>query len=204
MWEDQAWRGRQRRRGGTRLPSEQANMMGGGAAERTTVLSARGIRPMSQAPKDTRSAAQKALDAASSIESFMHEGYVPNPEDEAIHQRVERGEITTEEAIAILRERALEQDRKALARNDGKERRVPRRFTRSYVGTLPLVTLDDFQRALCKTLEFYRIYRVRGCIGWIRAMMILDRVVVDLIQIVVKAMCQVCVAADADFSYDLS
>ena len=35
---------------------------------------------------------------------------------EAIHQRAERGEITTEEAIAIFRERALERERKALAR----------------------------------------------------------------------------------------
>jgi hypothetical protein len=46
----------------------------------------------------------------------MHEGYVPNPEDEAIHQRAERGEITTEEAIVIFRERALERERRALAR----------------------------------------------------------------------------------------
>ncbi len=46
----------------------------------------------------------------------MHEGYVPNPEDEAIHQQAERGEITTEELIAIFRERALERERKTLAR----------------------------------------------------------------------------------------
>jgi hypothetical protein len=71
---------------------------------------------MSQAPKDTRSAAQKARDTASIIGSLMHEGYVPNPEDEAIHQQAERGEITTEEAIAIFREDALERERKALAR----------------------------------------------------------------------------------------
>jgi hypothetical protein len=71
---------------------------------------------MSQAPKDTRSAARKARDTASIIGSLTHEGYVPNPEDEAIHQQAERGEITTEEAIAIFRERALEQERKALAR----------------------------------------------------------------------------------------
>jgi hypothetical protein len=45
----------------------------------------------------------------------MHEGYNPNPNDEAIHQRAERGEITPEEAIAIFRECALEQERKALA-----------------------------------------------------------------------------------------
>jgi hypothetical protein len=46
--------------------------------------------------------------------------YVPNPEDEAIHQRAERGEITTEEAIAIFRERALERERQALARKHPK------------------------------------------------------------------------------------
>jgi hypothetical protein len=71
---------------------------------------------MSQAPKDTRSAAQKARDTAGIIGSFRHEGYVPNPEDEAIHQRAERGEITTEEAIEMFRELALERERKALAR----------------------------------------------------------------------------------------
>jgi len=71
---------------------------------------------MSEAPKDTRSAAEKARDTAGIIGSFMHEGYVPNPEDEAIHQRAERGEITTEEVIAIFRERALERQREALAR----------------------------------------------------------------------------------------
>jgi Antitoxin VbhA len=47
---------------------------------------------------------------------LIHEGYVPNPEDEAIHQRAERGEITSEEAIAIFRARALERERMALAR----------------------------------------------------------------------------------------
>lgn len=71
---------------------------------------------MSQAPKDTRSAAQKARDTAGIVGNLKHEGYVPNPEDEAIHQRAERGEITTEEAIAIFRERALERERKALTR----------------------------------------------------------------------------------------
>jgi hypothetical protein len=50
------------------------------------------------------------------IGSFKHEGYVPNPEDEAIHQRTERSEITTEEAIAIFCERAIERQRKALER----------------------------------------------------------------------------------------
>jgi hypothetical protein len=71
---------------------------------------------MSQAPKDTRSAAQKARDTAGIIGSLMHEGYVPNQEDEAIHHQAERGEITSEEAIAIFRGRALERERKALAR----------------------------------------------------------------------------------------
>ena len=71
---------------------------------------------MSQAPKDTRTPAEKARDTAGIIGSLMHEGYVSNPEDEAIHQMAERGEITTEEVIAIFRERALERERKPLAR----------------------------------------------------------------------------------------
>jgi hypothetical protein len=74
------------------------------------------VQTMGQTPKDTRTSAEKARDTAGIIGSFMHEGYVPNPEDEAIHKRAERGEITTEEAIAIFRERALGQERKALAR----------------------------------------------------------------------------------------
>jgi len=37
---------------------------------------------MSQAPKDTRTPAEKARDTAGIIGSFKHEGYVPNPEDE--------------------------------------------------------------------------------------------------------------------------
>jgi hypothetical protein len=77
---------------------------------------------MSQAPKDTRSAAQKARDTAGIVGSFKHEGYVPTPETEAIHQRTERGEITTEEVIAIFRERALEPQRKArVVTEKGKE-----------------------------------------------------------------------------------
>ena len=71
---------------------------------------------MSQAPKDTRTPAEKARDTAGIIGSFLHEAYEPNPEDEAIHQRAQRGEITTEEAIAIFRERAFEREREALAR----------------------------------------------------------------------------------------
>ena len=42
---------------------------------------------MSQTPKDTRFAAEKARDTAGIIGSFIHEGYVPILEDEAIHQR---------------------------------------------------------------------------------------------------------------------
>jgi hypothetical protein len=71
---------------------------------------------MSQAPKDTRTPAEKARDTAGIIGSLKHEGYVPNPEDEDIRQQAERGEITTEELIALFRERALERERKALAR----------------------------------------------------------------------------------------
>ncbi len=57
--------------------------------------------------KISRSAAEKARDTAGIIGSLRHEGYVPNAEDDAIHARQARGEITTEEAIAIFRERAL-------------------------------------------------------------------------------------------------
>jgi hypothetical protein len=72
--------------------------------------------PMSQAPKDTRSAAEKARDTAGIVGSLKHEGYVPTPEAEAVHQRVARGEITTEEAIKIFRDRALNQDTELTAR----------------------------------------------------------------------------------------
>jgi hypothetical protein len=41
---------------------------------------------------------------------------VPNAEDEAIHQRALRGEITSKEAIAIFRERGLKREQKALQR----------------------------------------------------------------------------------------
>ena len=71
---------------------------------------------MSQAPKDTRTPVEEARDTAGIIGSLKHEGYLPTPETEAIHQRAERGEITTEEVIAIFRERALERERNALAR----------------------------------------------------------------------------------------
>ena len=62
---------------------------------------------MSQASKDTRSAAEKARDTAGIIGSLKHEGYVPTPETEAIHHCAELGEITTEELIEIFRQRAL-------------------------------------------------------------------------------------------------
>jgi hypothetical protein len=71
---------------------------------------------MSQASKDTRSAAEKARDTACIIGSLKHEGYVPTPETEAIHQRAERGEITTDELIEIFRERALKIEAEKRAR----------------------------------------------------------------------------------------
>jgi hypothetical protein len=73
---------------------------------------------MSQVPKDTRSASEKARHTASIIGSLKHEGYVPNAEDEAIHQQAERGEITSEEAIAIFRERAIERERQSQTRKE--------------------------------------------------------------------------------------
>ena len=75
-----------------------------------------GIRLMSQAPKDTRTPTEKAAATARIVGSLKHEGYVPNAEDEAIHQQALRGEITSEEAIAIFRERGLKREQKALAR----------------------------------------------------------------------------------------
>jgi hypothetical protein len=57
--------------------------------------------------KISRSAAQRARDTAGIIGSLKHEGYVPTSEADAVHQRVARGEIAAEEAIAIFRERAL-------------------------------------------------------------------------------------------------
>jgi hypothetical protein len=80
------------------------------------------IGRMSQAPKDTRSAAEKARDTAGIVGSLKHEGYVPTPEAEAVHQRVARGEITSEEAIKIFRDRALNQDTELTARKRRPER----------------------------------------------------------------------------------
>ena len=65
---------------------------------------------MNSALKDSRSAAEQARDTAGIIGSLKHEGYVPTPEAEAIHQRADRGEITSEEAIELFRQRALEMD----------------------------------------------------------------------------------------------
>jgi Antitoxin VbhA len=80
------------------------------------------IGAMSQAPKDTRSAAEKARDTAEIVGSWKLEGYVPTPEAEAVHQRVARGEITAEEAIEIFRERALKLDAELIARKRRRER----------------------------------------------------------------------------------
>jgi hypothetical protein len=77
---------------------------------------------MSQAPKDTRSPAEKARDTAGIVGNLKHEGYVPTPEAEAVHQRVARGEITTDEAIKIFRDRALHQDAELTARKRRPER----------------------------------------------------------------------------------
>jgi hypothetical protein len=67
---------------------------------------------MARTPKDTRTLAQKAADTRNIVGSLIHEGYVPTPEAEAIHSQVARGEITSDEAIEIFRQRALELDRK--------------------------------------------------------------------------------------------
>jgi hypothetical protein len=80
------------------------------------------IGGMSQAPKDTRSAAEKARDTAEIVGSWKLEGYAPTPEAEAIHQQVARGEITTEEAIEIFRQRALKLDAELNARKRRRER----------------------------------------------------------------------------------
>ena len=68
---------------------------------------------MRQAPKDTRSAAEKARDTAGIVGSLKQEGYVPTAEAEAVHQRVARGENTSEEAIRIFRDRALNRHRRS-------------------------------------------------------------------------------------------
>jgi hypothetical protein len=95
-------------------------MMGVWSNDRLFILP-KGIRLMSQAPKDTRTRAEKAA-TARIVGSLKHEGYVPNAEDEAIHQQALRGEITSEEAIAIFRERGLKRERKALERKRSQTR----------------------------------------------------------------------------------
>jgi Antitoxin VbhA len=77
---------------------------------------------MSKSSKHMRSAAEKARDTAGIVGNLKHEGYVPTPEAEAVHQRVARGEITTEEAIKIFRDRALNQDTELTARKRHPER----------------------------------------------------------------------------------
>jgi hypothetical protein len=69
---------------------------------------------MSQAGKDTRSAAENARDTEGIVGSPKHDGYVPTPEAEAGHQRAAHGEITSEEAIGIFIDRALNQDMKKI------------------------------------------------------------------------------------------
>ena len=94
-------------------------------AARPTMTPAGGgyrIALMSRAPKDTRSAAEKARDTAGIVGNLKHEGYVPTPEAEAVHQRVARGEITSEEAIEIFRQRALKLDTELTARKRRTER----------------------------------------------------------------------------------
>jgi hypothetical protein len=65
---------------------------------------------MNAAPKDARSAAERARDTAGIVGSLRHEGYVPSAAAEAIHAQVARGEITTEQAIELFRERAVKLD----------------------------------------------------------------------------------------------
>jgi hypothetical protein len=77
---------------------------------------------MNQPPKDTRTPAEKARDTAGIVGSLKHEGYVPTADAEAVHQRVARGEITTEEAIEIFRQRALKLDAEISARKRRPER----------------------------------------------------------------------------------
>jgi hypothetical protein len=78
-------------------------------------LIVRGTRGYSLPVLD-RTPAEKVGATARIIGSLKHEGYVPNAEDEAIHQRALRGEITSAEAITIFRERGLKREQKALTR----------------------------------------------------------------------------------------
>jgi hypothetical protein len=65
------------------------------------------IAPMPTRLKSRRSPAEVARDTAAIIGNLRHEGYEPNAADEAIHARVARGELTTEQAIAAFRDRGL-------------------------------------------------------------------------------------------------
>jgi hypothetical protein len=66
--------------------------------------------------KDTRTPAEKALDAAAIIGSLKYEGYVQTAEAETVHERADRGEITNEEAIEIFRQQGLARERNGRAR----------------------------------------------------------------------------------------
>jgi len=98
---------------------EQIQIMGAQPNDQPA-YAARGIQLVSQPLEDARSAAEKARHTASIIGSLKHEGYVPTQEAEAVHQRVARGEITSEEAIAIFRERAIERERKGIVTDNGR------------------------------------------------------------------------------------
>jgi hypothetical protein len=65
---------------------------------------------MESAPKDTRSAAERARDTAGIVGSLKHEGYVPTAAAAAIHAQVAAGQITTAQAIEVFRERAVALD----------------------------------------------------------------------------------------------
>ena len=65
---------------------------------------------MGKPSNDARSDAEKARATARIVGSLKHEGYVPTAEAEAVHQRVARGEISSEEAIEIFRRRASAMD----------------------------------------------------------------------------------------------
>jgi hypothetical protein len=62
---------------------------------------------MKKPPKDQRSDAEKVRATTRIVGSLKHEGYVPTAEAEAVHQRVARGEISSDEAIEIFRQRTL-------------------------------------------------------------------------------------------------
>jgi hypothetical protein len=65
---------------------------------------------MNAAPKGARSAAERARDTAGIVGSLRHEGYVPSAAAEVIHAQVAAGQITTEQAIELFRERAVKLD----------------------------------------------------------------------------------------------